>query len=581
MQANWTYIVTTLCVLLAIGFTWQEYRRVNKRNLWLRILAVIIAVASLACIALPITYNGVSSRSAERKVILLTDGFDVDSIKAADTSVVTTDIADKKRYPKAKLINSLDELNKTDQLHVYGYGLRADELAQLDSMPFIFHPAKAPSGISHVSWNGHLKAGEPLHVQGIYNNTSAQKVKLVLSGLNTGLDSVILPANTQTSFSLSASPKTTGKMVFSLSTDTAVQGSIPIQVSAVKPLKILMLSASPDFESKFLKNWLTGNGYAVALRSVISKGKFNSEYINIAQFNSDKLSAQIFDEFDVVIGDLSVLNGLSPAEEGALKQAVTDNGLGLIVRADTIEKTSWLQRQFPVDRAGGKEPGAASVIINGKSSIGKLNYGMANIIYRNGTKPLVKTAHGEILASNTIVGSGRVVFTTINSTFSWMLRGNNADYNALWSALITNAARKDNAVQDEIEFLSPPYIGSPVQLQFAQGKASPVIINNETVAIVQSPNVPFEYTAQYWPAASGWQNMQGKSWYVFANSDWRAAQAATKLSATEKYAKSHEISGNVTKQIQQKVRIDVPKIYFYILLLAACTFLWVETKGLS
>jgi hypothetical protein len=42
-----------------------------------------------------------------------------------------------------------------------------------------------------------------------------------------------------------------------------------------------MLSASPDFESKFLKNWLSENGYAVALRSAISKDKFNSEYINI------------------------------------------------------------------------------------------------------------------------------------------------------------------------------------------------------------------------------------------------------------------------------------------------------------
>ncbi|MES2268318.1 MAG: hypothetical protein V4520_16265 [Bacteroidota bacterium] len=581
MQANWTYIVITLCFLLAVGFTWQEYRRSNKRYLWLRISAVIIAATSLACVALPITYNGVINRSAEHKVILLTDGFDADSIRSADTSVVTTDIAVKKKFPKANLINSLDELNKTDKLHIFGYGLRADELAQLDSMPFIFHPAKAPTGVSNVSWNGHLKAGEPLHVQGIYNNASAQKAKLVLTGLNTGLDSVMLPANTQTAFNLITVPKTTGKMVFHLSADTATQGSILVQISPVKPLKVLMLSASPDFESKFLKNWLTQNGYSVALRSAISKGKFNSEYVNIAQFNLDKLSAQTFDKFDVVIGDLSVLNGLSPAESGALKQAVTDNGLGLIVRADSTAKTSWLQKQFPVDVVAGKEPAAAMVVINGKSSMGKLGYGQANITYTNGTRPLVKTAQGKVLASSTISGSGRVVFTTLNNTFSWMLSGDKADYTALWSALITKVARKDDAVEDEVEFLSPPYTGHPAQLQFAQGKASLVTINNETIAPAQNPNVPFEYAVQYWPEAAGWQTIGGKNWYAFAESDWRAAQAANKLSVTEKYAKSHEISGNVTKQIQQKVRIDVPKIYFYILLLAACTFLWVETKGLS
>jgi hypothetical protein len=58
-------------------------------------------------------------------------------------------------------------------------------------------------------------------------------------------------------------------------------------------------------------------------------------------------------------------------------------------------------------------------------------------------------------------------------------------------------------------------------------------------------------------------------------------QATDKIIATKKYAASHKISDIVTKQIQQKVRIDVPKIYFYILLLAACTFLWIETKGLT
>ena len=578
MQAHWTYIVIALCIVLAFGFTWQEYRRANKRYLWLRILAVIIALASLACVALPISYNGEISRSAEHNVTLLTDGFDADSINAADTSIVTTDVAIKKRYPKARFINGLDELNKTGELHVYGYGLRADELAQLDSMAFVFHPTKTPAGISHVSWNDHLKAGELLQVQGIYNNASAQKVKLVLTGLNTGLDSVMLPANTQTAFNLITVPKTTGKMVFSLSADNTTQGSIPVQISPVKPLKVLMLSASPDFESKFLKNWLTENGYTVALRSAISKGKFNSEYINVAQFNLDKLSAQTFDKFDVLIGDLSVLNGLSPAEGGALKQAIADSGLGLIIRADSTGKTSWLQKQFPVDKAAGKEPAAATVIINGKSSIGKFGYGLAHIVYKNGTQPLVKTMQAKVLASSTISGSGRVVFTTLNNTFSWMLSGNKADYTALWSALITNASRKDGTVQDDIEFLSTPYAGEPVQLQFTQGKASPTAINNKIIASAQNPNVPFEYFVQYWPAVSGWQNIRGKSWYVFANSDWRSAQATNKLSVTKKYAKSHEISDIVTKQIQQKVRIDVPKIYFYILLLAACTFLWVETK---
>ncbi|RYU86834.1 hypothetical protein EWM62_16920 [Mucilaginibacter terrigena] len=581
MQGNFTYLVIAVCILLALGFAWQEYRRVNKRNLLLRVLAVLLAAASLACIALPIKYTGSVTKTGEHNAILLTDGFNTDSVNA-DSNILTTDAAIKKAYPKARLINGLDELSQTDKLHIYGYGLNDDELAQLDSLPIMFHPANPAAGVSHINWNGRIKAGEALHVQGIYNNTSAQKVKLVLRGLNTGLDSVTLPPNTRTNFDLKTTPKTTGKVVFTLHADTSLQGSIPLEITPVKPLKVLMLSASPDFESKFLKNWLTENGYAVALRAAISKGKFNSEYINIVQLSLDKLSSQTFEKFDVLIGDLSVLNALSPAETGALKQEVADKGLGLIVRADSTGKASWLQKQFPVDKPSGREPAPAALIINSKNSVSKLNYGLAHIIYQNGTQPLVKTAQGRVLVNSAISGSGKIVFTALGNTFSWTLSGNKQDYSAFWSVLVTRAARKDGEVQNSIGFLSLPYVNEPAQLNIASAKTSSLLINRQTTASAQNPNVPFEYSAAYWPATVGWQNVEQNgmqnSWYAYAKNDWAAVQATGRISATKKYADVHKITDIVTKQIQQKVRIDVPKIYFYILLLAACTFLWVETK---
>ncbi|WP_454801545.1 hypothetical protein [Mucilaginibacter phyllosphaerae] len=581
MQGNFIYIVIAICTLLAVGFAWQEYRRANKRHLLLRIIAVFLAATALACIILPIAYDAALKTTDEHKAILLTKGFDADSLNKADTTIITTDAAIKKQYAKAKLINDLDELPKNSSLHIYGYGLNADELTQLDKLPIVFHPAKIPAGVTHVSWHQYIKAGEPLHVQGRYNNTSAQKVKLVLSGLNTGLDSVMLPPNKSTNFNLSTIPKTTGKVVFRLNADTVLQGSIPVQITPVKPLKVLMLSASPDFESRFLKNWLSQNGYAVALRSAISKDKFNSEYINIQQLSLDKLSTQTLNKFDVVIGDLSVLNGLTLAESAALKQAIADNGTGLIVRADSTGKTSWVQKPFPVDRPSGKAPASEAIIVDGKKTNGKLGFGQAHIAYQNGTQPLVKTAQQQVLASSTLYGSGKIIFTTLNNTFSWMLGGNKQDYSVLWSALISKAARKEGFDDSPVAFAALPFAGEPVQLQIAQAKTSSIKINNEEAASVQNPNVPFEYGAKYWPAKPGWQTVQANSFYVYANRDWQTVQAADKLSATENYAQLHKISPIVTKQIQQKVRIDVPKIYFYILLLAACTFLWAETKSLA
>jgi hypothetical protein len=586
MQGGWIYVVWSLCIVMWVLFAWMEYRRANKRYLLLRILAVIAAVVALACIILPIKYNGYITKSSEHKTILLTPGFDSDSLpNGIDSNVVTVDESIKKAYPKVKLLNDLDELNKTAQLHVYGNGLSKDELAQLDSTPVTFHPAKKAEGVKSISWNDQLKAGEALRVQGLYNNTSPQKIKLVLIGLNTGLDSVTLPPNAQTLFELSTIPKATGKMVFTLKADTALQGSLPVQIELVMPLKVLMLSASPDFESKFLKNWLSENGYSVALHSAISKGKYNSEYINIAQFNMDKLSAQTLDKFDVVIGDLSVLSTLSVTESEALKQQIADKGLGLIVRADSAGKASWLQRQFPVDRPSGKEPAPAPLLINGKkSSSGKLAFGSAHLVYRDGTQPLVK-AKDRILAGSALYGLGRIIFTTLNNTFSWILGGNKQDYTTLWSALISKASRKNDLVKDEIQFTSLPVINEPVNMQVSQGNSSPISINNELIAPAQNPDVPFEWEITYRPESAGWQNIkQGDkltNWFAYNKTDWQTLRSAERVSATAKYAALHPNTAIVTKQIQQKVQIDVPKIYFYILLLAACTFLWIETKGLT
>jgi hypothetical protein len=583
MQGGWIYIVLALCTIMFVLLAWVEYRRANKRFLLLRILAVIIAVAALACIILPIKYNSIIGNANEHKAILLTAGFDVDSLpKGIDTSVITLDEAIKKSYPKVKFLNSPDELDKTTQLHIYGYGLSKNQLTELDNLPITFHASKAPAGVSNISWNSLLKAGEELRVQGMYNNISAQKVKLVLKGLSTGLDSVTILPNAQTQFELSTTPKVTGKIVFTLNADTALQGSLPAQISPVKLLRVLMLAASPDFESKFLKNWLSANGYSVALRSAISKGKYNSEYLNIDKFSLDKLSAQTLNKFDVVIGDLSVLSALSNAETETLKQAVADKGLGLIVRADTAGKASWLQKQFPVDRPSGNEPLPASFIINGqKSASAKLAYGSAHIIYQNGTQPLVKT-NERLIAASALYGSGKIILTTLNNTFSWMLGGNKQDYSTLWSAMISKAAGNGDEMANAVSFSSLPVAGEPIVLQVLQSNASPITVNNEPVAPSQNPVVPFEWDATYRPSSAGWKKFkQGDkitNWFVYSNNNWQALQSAEKLMATTQYVALHPNNSIVTKQIHQKVQIEVPKIYFYILLLMACTFLWIETK---
>jgi hypothetical protein len=102
----------------------------------------------------------------------------------------------------------------------------------------------------------------------------------------------------------------------------------------------------------------------------------------------------------------------------------------------------------------------------------------------------------------------------------------------------------------------------------------------QLIAPAQNPDVPFEWEVAYRPQSAGWQNLKQGDKFTGMPMPQRLENPAIcrKTVGHKKYAERTQTCQIVTKQIQQKVWIAVPKIYFYILLLAACTFLWIETK---
>ncbi len=589
---NWTYIVLIICCGLAVFAVWKEYNRPAKKHLVWRIVAALVAVIALAFIALPIHYSKDTAIQDEHSAVLITDGFVTDSLLSfTNSKLFTTDKAIVKKYPKAKLIR-LDEL-KIDspaiiRLHVLGYGLNKDELSQLDRLPVVFHPSTSPDGITAINWNQKLSSGESLKVQGRYKNDRSQPVKLILKGLSTQLDTVTIQANSDQRFELSAVPKNEGRAVYCLQAisgkDTLASENLPVEIEPIKLLKILMLSASPDFEARFLKNWLSENGFSVAVRSAISKDKFSSEYVNMQPLNMDRLSESSLDKFDLVIGDLSVLK----SESALLKQAVTQKGLGLIIHADTISKaSSWLQNDFPVEKLQIKDAPVPLFIKGEKNKTTALKIDPIFIKYQAGTQPLVNDAQNRVLVNASLTGAGRLLFTTVNNTYNWVLAGDKNDYVAFWSLLISNAARKSPVTEEWSIIPQLSSLNEPVQLQLETSLLSPEITaENTTIAPYQNPDIPFEWENSYRPSSAGWHTVLQKSgkpawWYVYGKDNWKGVKASEKISATRFYAKANAINASVTKAIHKKVQIEVPKIYFYVLLLVSCTYLWVEKKLVS
>jgi len=549
----------------------------------------MLAISALACIILPVSFSS-SISLPDNEAILLTANYDRDSITKVET-IFTLEKEIKKAYPKVILINNLEDIEAkypaVRQLHVLGYGLNDFDLEQTH-LSIIYQPSDLPDGVTAANWPHKLKTGEPLRLQGSYRNQSSKDVKLVLKGLNTSLDSTEIAAGKSADFELTTTPKITGQAVYTLlaitGKDTVEKNPVPFTVEPNKRLKVLLLSSSPDFESKFLKDWLGQNGYEAALRTTISTNKISQDFMNMDKLSLDHLSASTLEKFDVVIGDLPAIQNLNASKTGGLKQQIEQNGLGLIVRSDSSAKpNTWPANVFRISNQSSKTAPSPLILSGKKQQTSPLTIDQAYIIPDDGFQKLITDKAGHPLASATANGEGKLLLTTLHTTYTWALSGNQRDYSSLWTLLLDKAAKRQSTASSVRVLNIAPTADEPVTLQL-QSNAAPAsaLINNIKVPYRQQA-IPFLWNMTYWPRTAGWQHtvipgMANYDWYTYRENDWQGIKNLKKIADTKKYSDNRATITTPGKQTKIKAPVEVPKLFFYILLLAACTYLWAEQK---
>jgi hypothetical protein len=599
---NWVYIVTGLSLLLLAYLLWNEARRQNRFGLLWRLLATLFAIVSLACIALPIHYHRINTINELNEAVLLTDGFNNDSVahflqsKKKDYPVFTFNekMISAKQYHATLITNPSIFLSKHfTALHVFGYGLEKETLENLQKQPLIFHSSNIITGIAAINWQRVIKTGNRLTVQGTIINTSSSPKKMILSGFTTTFDSITVAANQQLPFQLTTVPKQLGRMVYTVSVingkDTIEKEPVPVQVLPGDPLKVLILASSPDFENKFLKNWLAQKGYPVVVRTSISKNKYEKEFANIPPFNVDQVTASLLDRFDITIADAAELSSITKQELSALQLYVQQRGKGLIIKADSAaSRSAFYAASFPL---------IAGSVANGQQmTIGLLNDSSVKlkplitdaplfIQPQNGTQPLVIDKENRILVNSTLYGSGKILLSTLSNTFSWVLSGNQENYEALWSTLLNKAAAKKINTESWAASPSLPKVNNPVSLslQTSNTGVPQAQIEGASVYLTNNTTLPFEWTGTFWPTKQGWQagvQLNGSIyyWYAFGNNDWKTVDASNKILLTKQYAQTMQAATLSNKQTQTAEEIPFPKIYFFLIFLICCGFLWFENK---
>ncbi|SKB87246.1 hypothetical protein [Daejeonella lutea] len=586
---NWVIII--LCFLVLAFICWKELLRKNKANLAFRLIASLVTVLALYFIARPLSFQRKLDPSKENTAVLLTEGYDKDSLAGLkNIPIYSAEHSIASASKNVKFIPDLQYFSRSqadiNKIHILGQGLERHEMESLKNRQLIFHPGRV-AGFHSVSWNTTVRSGERLIVQGSFKSESKRAVRILLRGLSTTLDSTEVTGN-QT-FELRTNPKMLDQAVYSLlalsGKDTLANEKIPVVIEAKTPLRILMLSSSPDFENKFLKNWLASEQYALAVRSAISKDKFSTEFLNMERTGISRLSPALLKNFDILIGDLAELSRLSPSENAVLQTEVS-NGLGLVIRADSAGGGGFYRRAFNLRQTRAIDQKNHSLIWPGqmaKKTSAPTPWAM-EILPLPGDQPLVRDNKNHILVSSKLNGSGRMIATTVNDTYSWMLNNNSADYTAYWSHILGKAARRTQAAENWEVLSQFPVVNSASELRLESpaGTLPLATANNIPLHFAQDPIQSYRWTAKYWPTEPGWQSIRsGKneySWYVFGEDDWQEARAAEKIEHTRKFIDEHKTLVQNPEGIAKTYMYVIPAVWFYILFLVGMGYLWWEGK---
>ena len=325
-----------------------------------------------------------------------------------------------------------------------------------------------------------------------------------------------------------------GKAVFQLlalqGKDTLANEPVPFEVSPLAPVKVMIMASFPDFEYKFLKNWLYDNHYPLIFRAQISKEKYSTDFLNMASLPMRGLNRQLLKEVDFLIIDEEMLKAISGAERAAIDQEIVA-GLGMLIRKDSAKVN-----QAPLETR--------------------------------------------------MQGRGRVLNSTAAATYSWLLDGAHARYAEYWTDLITQGARKKNTPFNLA--LQPQFsvVGQRTRLLIEQSTVvdrPQVEVNENKLAVRQNMAIPFQWDAVLWPDTAGWMAVKvGKaiqSFYVYHPEDWQGLRKNnTRIANQEFFADRLQQKAAVPDMVRAHKTISL--WWFYALFLISVGYLWFESRFL-
>ncbi|MFQ5570606.1 MAG: hypothetical protein ACE5G0_13065 [Rhodothermales bacterium] len=493
-------------------------------------------------------------------------------------------------------------------LHVVGNGLAAYDLDALKSITVKAYVPPLETGIQFIDMPRVLKHGQPLRLQGQVYTELTDEATLYLKGPGGLVDSVRLASTGLMSFSVEDVPKETGLHLYHLvlrapSGDTLQWEPVGVSVEKAAIQRILVLQGTPRFDTRHLKDWISGEGGSLAIRTTISRDRYHTEFLNQASVDLRSLTPSVLALFDVLMLDARSFSQLSIRERRAVQRAVEEEGLGVLLHPDVLTRIDGGSvTRDPTGIRGGFDTRSLDageerrVLLSWEhttlaSSIPAAPYTLEAAW---GIEPLMTDEEGRWVAAMRRQGVGWIGVSLASETYRWVLEGNGSMHAAYWSHLLSRLSRPSSASgRWGIDEHGPVIHHRPVSLSLLTREPSPYgIIETpsavvDTIYLAQDQLESTRWRGTYWPREAGWHRVgmrngeeAGTPFWFFVHdaAAWKTVQAAQKVRHTSRFSE-REAADIEGRERNDAVRsVPVPLYWFFLAFLASCAALWFESK---
>ena len=370
--------------------------------------------------------------------------------------------------------------------------------------------------------------------------------------------------------------------------------------------RVLALAGAPRFDTAALRHWFETAGGTFDARTSTGqdKDRFESAHDPPPQFAS--LDARLLAGYDLVLADGRARAALPPPEREALRAAVADTGLGLLVLADDAKLADdalfpW--KLTPLGDAAGEGDRLARVQWPGQARAIEIPVPSAplEITLRDGQTPLMRDGQEHVLAASAARGRGLVALTLVRETGRWTRGNDPAAFAAYWSELFSTLARKTSATDAGRWTLAggdggPVFVDQPLDLVWSRpaGKeAMAGVVTAETgsdggvaLTLARDPADPGRWRGTFWPRREGWHRVArpgadgGRAaldFFVAPVGSWPALDAARRRAATAWFAEGSE-AATTTDTVRETQSVPMPLAGWFALFLLGAGYLWVERR---